>query len=46
MRDMKTIKDIKLNIDGKEALQSENIGVRLTKECMMVPQKSLSWVIG
>ncbi|MBA7498021.1 hypothetical protein ES704_00755 [subsurface metagenome] len=27
-------------------IPAENIGVRLTKGCMMVPQKSLSWVIG
>jgi len=27
-------------------IPAENIGVRLTKRCMMVPQKSLSWVIG
>jgi len=27
-------------------IPSENIGVRLTKGCMMVPRKSLSWVIG
>ena len=29
-----------------KSILAENIGVRLTKGCMMVPQKSLSWVIG
>ena len=29
-----------------KSIPAENIGVRLTKGCMMVPQKSLSWVIG
>ncbi|MHC2994955.1 MAG: hypothetical protein IBV53_05585 [Candidatus Atribacteria bacterium] len=27
-------------------IPTENIGVRLTKGCMMLPQKSLSWIIG
>jgi len=29
-----------------KSIPSDNIGVRLTKGCMMLPQKSLSWVIG
>lgn len=29
-----------------KSISADNIGVRLTKGCMMVPQKSLSWVIG
>lgn len=29
-----------------KSIPAENIGVRLTKGCMMVPKKSLSWVIG
>ncbi len=29
-----------------KSIPTDNIGVRLTKGCMMLPQKSLSWVIG
>jgi cobalamin-dependent methionine synthase I len=28
-----------------KSISTDNIGVRLTKGCMMLPQKSLSWVI-
>ncbi|OFW46471.1 MAG: hypothetical protein A2163_07085 [Actinobacteria bacterium RBG_13_35_12] len=29
-----------------KSISADNIDVRLTKGCMMLPQKSLSWVIG
>jgi len=29
-----------------KSIPADNIGVRLTKGCMMLPQKSLSWIIG
>jgi hypothetical protein len=29
-----------------KSIPTDNIGVRLTKGCMMLPQKSLSWVMG
>jgi len=29
-----------------KSMPTDNIGVKLTKGCMMLPQKSLSWVIG
>jgi hypothetical protein len=29
-----------------KSIPADNIGVRLTKGCMMLPQKSLSWAIG
>ncbi len=29
-----------------KSISADNIGVRLTKGCMMLPQKSLSWIIG
>lgn len=29
-----------------KSIPADNIGVRLTEGCMMLPQKSLSWVIG